>query len=79
MSLVITLPPNGITAVCLITLSKNIATSVVPPPISTRATPSLNSSSSNVANADAKGSSINSLVLNPAFSTQRIIFLTAPT
>jgi len=40
-------------------LSKKIATSVVPPPISTSATPSLCSSSSNVATAEAKGSNTN--------------------
>ena len=58
---------------------KNIATSVVPPPISTRATPSRNSSSSSVATADAKGSKIKSLGTKPALSTHLIIFLTALT
>ena len=56
MSLVITFPPKGITAVCLIIPSRKTATSVVPPPISTSATPSASSSLSKVATADAYGS-----------------------
>ena len=38
-SSVITFPPKGMTAVCLIIPSLKIAKSVVPPPISMRATP----------------------------------------
>ena len=39
MSSVITFPPKGITAVCLMIPSLKIAKSVVPPPISIKATP----------------------------------------
>ena len=58
ISFVITLPPNGITDVCLIIPSKKIATSVVPPPISTRHTPSCNSSLSKTATM-ANGQGLN--------------------
>ena len=39
ISSVTTFPPKGITAVCLIIPSLNMAKSVVPPPISMSATP----------------------------------------
>ncbi len=65
------------TAVCRIIPSKNIAMSVVPPPISTRQTPSCNSSLSKTASAEANGSKIKSLGFNPAFVTHLIIFFTA--
>ena len=55
------------TDVCRMIPSKNIATSVVPPPISTKQTPSCFSSLSNTATADAKGSKIKFFGVNPAF------------
>ena len=42
------------TDVCRIIPSKNIATSVVPPPISTKQTPSCNSSLSKTAKTDGR-------------------------
>ena len=56
MSSVIAFPPNGITAVCLIIPSWKMATSVVPPPISTNTTPASFSSSVKTESADAIGS-----------------------
>ena len=55
ISSVITFPPNGITAVCLIMPSLKIATSVVPPRISIKATPASFSSSDRTASDEAKG------------------------
>ena len=75
----IILPPKGITAVWRIIPSWKIAISVVPPPISTKTTPDSFSSSDNTASAEARGSRIVSLITKPAFSTQRLMFLTAET
>ena len=52
------LPPKGITAVCLIIPSLNIAKSVVPPPISMEATPSSYYSKLRPEIADAKVSRV---------------------
>ena len=53
-----TFPPKGITEVCLIIPSLNIAKSVVPPPISINATPASFSSRLNTASEDAIGSKV---------------------
>ena len=77
-----TLPPKGITAVCLIIPSLNTAKSVVPPPISISATPASFSSWLNTALAEAKGSSVTPSNSNPALLIQRPMFLmeeTCPT
>ena len=58
ISSVIIFPPKGITAVCLIIPSLKIAKSVVPPPISIRATPASFSSLLNTASAEANGSKV---------------------
>ena len=58
ISSVIILPPKGITAVCLIMPSLNIAKSVVPPPISISATPASFSSLLKTASEDANGSKL---------------------
>ena len=79
MSWVMTFPPNGITAVWRIRLSWKIATSVVPPPISTRTTPASFSSSESTASAEAIGSKMMSLTLRPDRSTQRVMFCTLVT
>ena len=55
ISSVITFPPKGTTAVCLIIPSLKIAISVVPPPISISATPASFSSLLSTAFAEAKG------------------------
>ena len=68
-SLVIILPPKGITAVCLIIPFLKMATSVVPPPISTKHTPASNSSGVSTASEEDKGSSIRSATFKPARST----------
>jgi len=73
ISSVITLPPKGITAVCLIIPSLNTAKSVVPPPISIKATPASFSSWLNTAFADAKGSKVIPSNCNPELLTQRPI------
>src|SRR6185503_8863658 len=57
MSFVTWSPATGITAVCRIAPPENTAMSVVPPPTSTRQTPSSFSSSVRTANADASCSS----------------------
>ena len=57
MSLVSWWPPIGMTLVCATAPSVKIAMSVVPPPMSTSATPSPFSSSSSTASPDASGSS----------------------
>ena len=82
MSSVITLPPNGITAVCLIIPSLNIAKSVVPPPISIRATPASFSSTLKTALAEARGSKVIPSKSSPALFMHLPIFLideTCPT
>ena len=73
ISSVMTLPPNGITAVCLIIPSLNMAKSVVPPPMSIRATPASFSSWFNTASAEASGSSVMPPKSSPADFTQRAI------
>src|SRR5471030_2253551 len=66
MSLVIWSPAMGITAVWRIAPSENTATSVVPPPISIRTTPSSFSSGVSTASADAIGCRIRSDTSSPA-------------
>ena len=51
-----------------------MAKSVVPPPISIKATPASFSSKLSTAAADANGSNVMSLKSNPALFTQRPIF-----
>ena len=59
ISSVITFPPKGTTAVWRIMPSLKIAKSVVPPPISIKATPASFSSRLNTASDEAKGSNVN--------------------
>ena len=75
MSSVITFPPKGITAVCLIIPSLKMATSVVPPPISIRATPASFYSSDNTASDEANGSRVISPISNPEVFIHLPIFL----
>ena len=77
ISSVITFPPKGITAVCLIIPSWKIAISVVPPPISTKATPASFSSLLITAEEEASGSRTNSATSRPALLTHLNIFLAA--
>ena len=70
-----TLPPKGITAVCLIIPSLNIARSVVPPPISINATPASFSSLLRTASDDARGSSVMFPIERPALLMHLPIFL----
>ena len=82
MSSVMTFPPKGITAVWRIIPSLKMAKSVVPPPISIRATPASFSSWLSTAFAEASGSSVIPLSSNPALFTQRPMFFieaTCPT
>ena len=82
ISSVITFPPKGITAVCLIIPSLKTAKSVVPPPISIKATPASFSSKLKTALADANGSNVIPSKSNPALLTHLPIFLieeTCPT
>ena len=65
MSLVRWLPPSGITLVCWMAPPEKIARSVVPPPMSTSATPSSFSSSASTASAEASGSSTMSATCSP--------------
>ena len=69
MSLVKWLPPTGITAVCMTLPSAKIARSVVPPPMSTIATPSSRSSSVSTASLEASGCRMTPITSSPAFST----------
>jgi hypothetical protein len=75
ISSVTTFPPKGITAVCLIIPSLKIAKSVVPPPISMRATPASFSSWLKTALAEASGSSVIPSRSNPALFIHLPIFL----
>ena len=75
ISSVITFPPYGITAVCLIIPSLKIARSVVPPPISISATPASFSSKLNTALEEAKGSRVILAILKPALFIHLPIFL----
>ena len=70
-----TLPPNGITAVWRIIPSLKIAKSVVPPPISIKATPASFSSKLNTASEEARGSNVIFAILSPALLIHRPIFL----
>ena len=79
MSCVITLPPKGITAVWRMRPSWKIATSVVPPPMSTKTTPASFSSSESTDSAEAIGSKMMSLTLRPERSIQRVMFVTLVT
>ncbi|MNY39930.1 hypothetical protein D3C86_1746400 [compost metagenome] len=54
--------------------SWKIATSVVPPPISTKTTPAFFSSSSNTASDDAKGSRIHLLIFRISVTRPEIIW-----
>ena len=65
MSLVRWLPPSEMTAVCWMAPSWKMAMSVVPPPMSTRHTPSSFSSSERVASEEASGCSTMSATLRP--------------
>ena len=76
MSSVITLPPKGITAVCLIMPPLKMATSVVPPPMSTKTTPASFSSSLNTASEDANGSKFRAFIFNQVI-THLVMFLIA--
>ena len=75
ISSVITFPPKGITAVCLIIPSLNIAKSVVPPPISINATPASFSSIPNTAFAEANGSNVIPESVKPELFIHLPIFL----
>ena len=77
MSSVITLPPNGMTAVCLIIPPLKIATSVVPPPMSTKTTPASFSSSLNTASEEANGSKFSAFIFSPDVITHLVMFLIA--
>ena len=77
MSEVITLPPNGTTAVWRMMPSWKIVMSVVPPPMSTRATPASFSSSLRTAIAEAIGSRVMLSTFKPVRSTQRWMLLEA--
>ena len=82
ISSVITFPPKGITAVCLIIPSLKIAKSVVPPPISINATPAYFSSKLNTASDEANGSKVIFAIFSPALLIHLPIFLieeTCPT
>ena len=82
ISSVITFPPKGITAVCFIIPSLKIATSVVPPPISIKATPASFSSKERTASEEANGSKVISPISNPELLIHLPIFLiddTCPT
>ena len=77
-----TFPPYGITAVCLIIPSLKIARSVVPPPISIRATPASFSSKLSTASEEAKGSRVIPAMAKPALLMHLPIFfidVTCPT
>jgi hypothetical protein len=81
MSLVTLAPPHGTIAVCRIEPSKNTATSVVPPPMSSSTTPRSRSSLPSTAWLEASGSSTRSWTLRPARWMARQMFLaevTAP-
>ena len=67
MSLLITFPPNGITAVCRMIPSWKIAISVVPPPMSTKAMPASFSSSVSTDEDEANGSRTSWSISSPAF------------
>ena len=75
ISSVITFPPKGITAVCLMIPSLKIARSVVPPPISINATPASFSSLLSTALADANGSNVIPSKSRPALLIHLPIFL----
>ncbi len=75
MSSVITFPPNGITAVWRMMPSLKTAKSVVPPPISIKATPASFSSWLKTAFADAKGSNVIPSNSKPELLMHRPMFL----
>ena len=77
ISLVIKSPAMGITAVWRMAPLVNIATSVVPAPISTNATPNSRSSSVSTDRLDAKGFNINCSTSKPHRRIHLIIFSAA--
>ena len=79
MSLVRWLPPTLSTAVCFTEPPWNNAMSVVPPPMSTSATPTSFSSWVSVASADASGSSTKSATLSPVRLQHLMTFWAAAT
>src|SRR5882724_5542372 len=79
MSLVIWSPAIGTTAVWRIAPSRKTAISLVPPPISTRQTPSSFSSSVRTASEEASGCRIRSLTSSPQRRTHLTMFWAADT
>src|SRR5712691_11593362 len=79
MSLVIWSPAIGTTAVWRIAPSRNTAMSLVPPPVSTRHTPSSFSSSVSAASEDASGCRIRSFTSSPQRRTHLTMFCAADT
>src|SRR5882762_991626 len=79
MSLVIWSPAIGTTAVWRIAPSRNTAMSLVPPPTSTRHTPSSFSSSVSTASEDASGCKIRSFTSSPQRRTHLTMFCAAET
>src|SRR5713101_7793878 len=79
MSLVIWSPAIGTTAVWRIAPSRNTAMSLVPPPMSTRHTPSSFSSSVSTASEDASGCRIRSFTSSPQRRTHLTMFCAAET
>src|SRR5882672_1280400 len=79
MSLVIWSPAIGTTAVWRIAPSRNTAMSLVPPPMSTRHTPSSFSSSVNAASEEASGCRIRSFTSRPQRRTHFTMFCAADT
>ncbi len=79
MSLVIWSPAIGTTAVWRMAPWVKIATSVVPPPTSSRQTPRSFSSSSRTARAEASGCRIRSLTSRPQRRTHLMMFCAAAT
>jgi hypothetical protein len=81
MSLVRLCPPSAMTAVCTMDPFWKMAMSVVPPPMSTRHTPSSFSSSVSTASLEASGCSTMSATLRPprlAHLTMFCALVTAP-
>src|SRR5882672_3846835 len=79
MSLVIWSPAIGTTAVWRIAPSRNTAMSLVPPPMSTRHTPSSFSSSVSTASEEASGCRIRSFTSRPQRRTHFTMFCAADT
>ena len=77
MSLVMWSPPSGITSVCHTAPSRKRATSVVPPPMSIRSTPSSRSSGVSTDSPEASDCRTTSSTFRPARLTLRTTFWTA--